>query len=421
MQFDRRRGSFVVGGVNILAVLLLASAIITAEAQAQWTQYGGPGQSFTAESTGLAKEWPAQGPPKLWSRTLGEGHSSILADDGRLYTMYRVGNEERAICLDAATGSTLWEYGYESSPAEGHNSDYGNGPNSTPLLADARLYAIGIAGVMHCLDAGNGKELWSRNLWSDFGANHELFGYSSSPIEYKDTVITLVGGPERSIVAFNKSDGSIAWKNLSFDNSYSTPKVLKIHGKDQLVVFMGSEAIGTDPNNGELKWRYPIENRWKQNITAPVLGDDNTLFVSSLLVGSRGLKLAGNADKTDVEEIWTTEKIQIFFSSAVRIGDYVYACTGKQGGFFLACVNIPTGKIVWRKRGFGRSHVVYADGYLIILDEDGNLGLATATPDDLTVHSKFKPLERPSWTPPTIVGKTLYLRDQHKIMALDLG
>ena len=88
---------------------------------------------------------------------------------------------------------------------------------------------------------------------------------------------------------------------------------------------------------------------------------------------------------------------------------------------FFAAINMKTGKIAWRKRGFSKATCIYADGHLIILDEEGNLALATATPEDFTVHSKFKLFEDTSWTVPTVVGSTMYVRDKHKIMALDLG
>src|SRR6185436_19404183 len=89
-----------------------------------WTQWGGPTRDFHSSSTGLADVWPAAGPPVLWSRPLGTGHSAIVVDDGRLFTMYRSGNgrtkqgpwkdEEVVAALDAKTGATLWEHTYAS-------------------------------------------------------------------------------------------------------------------------------------------------------------------------------------------------------------------------------------------------------------------------------------------------------------------
>ena len=72
--------------------------------------------------------WPESGPQELWSRDLGEGNSAILFDAGRLYTMYRRGEREVVVCLNASSGATVWEFGYEQAPRKGHVSAYGNGP-----------------------------------------------------------------------------------------------------------------------------------------------------------------------------------------------------------------------------------------------------------------------------------------------------
>lgn len=414
--------SFAPRRVAMTTVSIITATLLSTGAQAQWTQFGGPRQAFTADSTGIAKTWPAEGPPKIWARKLGEGYSSILADSGRLYTMYRTDGEERVISLDAATGKTLWEQGYPSSPSASHDDTFGNGPNATPLLTDGRLYTIGIAGLMHCMDAADGKVIWSRQLWKQPRDRHpHKFGYSSSPIEYEDTVITAVGEKYRSIVALNKKDGSIVFEALDFANSYSTPMIVKVHGEDQLVAFMGTEAIGADPRTGELKWLYPMGNEWQHNICPPVVIDENTLFFSTLQVGARGLKLVNRDDKTVVEEIWATRKVRAMYFGWVQIGDHLYGSSGDWGSYLFGAVNARTGKVAWRNREFGHASVVSVDGHLIILEENGTLMLATATPEKLTIHAKAQLLETPSWTVPTVVGRTLYIRDVKNIMALDLG
>ena len=87
----------------------------------------------------------------------------------------------------------------------------------------------------------------------------------------------------------------------------------------------------------------------------------------------------------------------------------------------MSAVNVRTGEIAWCRRDFAKANVILADGRLIILDEDGNLGLASASPDGLEVHAKVPLFEKVSWTVPTVVGKTLFVRDQTTIAAFDLG
>lgn len=131
----------------LAAFLLLQTAAAGAQeaGEGEWPQWAGRNRDFTAESAGLAESWPASGPPELWSRPLGAGHSSILASGGRLFTMYRVSHgdgggapwppREAVVALDAATGATLWEYEYAS---RNQDFDQGAGPHATPLLAGGR-------------------------------------------------------------------------------------------------------------------------------------------------------------------------------------------------------------------------------------------------------------------------------------------
>lgn len=387
-----------------------------------WTQWGGPAQDFKASSKGLASSWPEAGPKKLWSRELGDGYSAILAEKDRLYTMYRTGDDEAVICLDAKSGKTVWEHKYAETPAEGHVDQFGKGPRSTPLVAGNQVFAIGVAGQMSALDKKSGAVQWSVDLWGpEFGGTVLQHGYASSPIEYGDNVIVLVGGENSSIVALKKKDGKVAWKTQSFKNSYATPKIVEIDGQDQIVTFMASEVVGLDPSNGDLKWKYEHGNQFGQNISPPIMSDEDVLFLSSPQAGARGLKVKQNGSANEVEEVWSSKKIQFYHVTTVRIGDYVYGSTGTFAPAFLAAVNINTGEIPWRERGFAKANVLWADGKLFILDEDGYLYMADASPKELKVLAKTKLLDKVAWTVPTIVGKTMYVRDQHNIMAVDLG
>jgi outer membrane protein assembly factor BamB len=159
-----------------------------------------------------------------------------------------------------------------------------------------------------------------------------------------------------------------------------------------------------------------------ENITTPLWNGEDLLFFSAAYnSGSRVLRLAKKDGKTVPEEVWYSRKLRIMHGNAVRVGDYVYGMSGDFGAQLLTCINIRTGEVAWRHRGFKKGNIIYGDGKLIVLDEDGHLALATATPDGLTVHATCKIADYQSWTVPTLVGKTLYVRDRKQIMALNLG
>jgi outer membrane protein assembly factor BamB len=413
--------------------VLAATLLAPGGESAAWRQWGGPTRDFRAPATALDANWPEDGPPRLWSRPLGDGHSAILFDEGRLYTMYRPSRDdaelrarssnatdlEAVICLDAASGKTLWEYRYETPIVD--LLQYGDGPRSTPLIAGDLVFTIGRSGRMLALDKRDGSHVWSLDLWSEaLGGNPLGHGYSSSPIAWGDTVIVPVGGKDASLVSFDQATGEIRWLLPGFRNSYSSPRILEIAGREQLVVFMHEALIGVDPAGGELLWSWSHANQWGHNITMPSVSGD-TIFFSSPQAGARGLRLVPKGDRIEVEQIWSSRRIQFYHASTVQDGDWVYGSIGLTAPAFMTAVNIRTGEIAWRQRGFAKANCIQADGRLVILDENGVLYLAEATPEELTVLARTQLLGRYSWTVPTLVGSTLYARDQNRIVALDLG
>ncbi len=416
------------------ALLLSVLASASAFAESSWRQWGGPHRDFLVETTGLAESWPESGPPVLWSRSLGTGHSGIVADAGRLFTMYRVGNgreragpweeEETVVALDASTGRTLWEHTY---PSKLQDFNFGAGPHASPLLAGGRLFTIGTNKRMHAFDARTGGLLWSHDFVSELGAPSLLIrptvkaGYGCSPIAYEQTVICSVGGPGQSVVAFRQDDGSIAWRSGDFLVSEAPPILIEVEGQTQLVVVGGGGIHGLDPDDGRLLWSLPHDPGNDLNCSTPLFGPDDVLFVSSAYkAGSRAIRLTIEGGATLAEELWFTDRVRFMFLSAVRLGDYVYGTSGDFGPQFLTALDLKTGEAAWRHRGFGRGSLLYADGKAILLDEDGDLALLSLSPDGVTVLSESKVFETTSWTAPILVGTTLYARDREKILALDL-
>src|SRR6185503_5634883 len=287
-------------------IVLVALCFVTAKtALAQdWAQWGGPHRNFISETKGLATTWPAAGPRRLWQRELGEGYSAIAVEHGMLFTMYRKGDNEVAIAIDAATGKTVWEYSYAAPFSPEYDMSMGPGPHATPLISGNFVFTSGATSKLHCLDKKTGKLLWSHDLINEFHGTVRVNGYSCSPIEYKDKIVMMVGGPSSSLMAFNRKDGSVAWKKHDFKNSTSSPIIINVDGQDQLVAFMYGEIVGVDPNNGNLLWSHSHPAEFGLNTSTPVWGPDNLLFISSGYGGgSRVLKLSRAGDKTSVEEV----------------------------------------------------------------------------------------------------------------------
>ena len=414
-------------GESRLFLIILAAGVTAASVAPAappsypWPQWGGPSRDFKPNATDLADRWPADGPGRLWKRELGEGFSAVVADGKRLYTMYRKGNDEIVVALAMDSGKTVWEHRYGAKPYAGQTADFGQGPNATPLILGKRLITVGFTGVMQCLRLDSGERLWSHDLVKEYGGTIQYYGYSNSPIAYDGTIIVLVGGEGYGVVALNPTDGKLVWNSKKYDVSYAAPVLINVDGQDQLVFFTTNEVVGIDPKNGSFLWSHLVVNFCKTNCTSAIWGRDNLLWAATKGVGgTRVLRLTQRNGKTDVKEIWFDRKIRVYHWNAQRIGDRIYTSIGGSKKF-LSVIDIKTGKVVKKRRGFGSTNSVYADGKLILLDDGGRLALARVSPGDISVVSEVQLFDSVTWTPPTLVGKTLIVRDRRSIMALDLG
>ncbi len=400
--------------------LVLAVACATSGLAADWKQWGGPNRSFHAPSSGLAPKWADTGPTALWKRPLGEGYSAIVGDEKTLYTMFRSGDDEHVVCLNAANGETRWQHTYSAPLLPKSDSNFGRGPNATPLLLDDRVVTVGFTGKLYCLNAADGKVLWSHDLYEKFGATFLEFGYSASPLAFRDMVILPIGAKGRSVVALSAADGSIRWESADFDNSYSSPLLVDVNGRPQVTLVMTKQIIGLDAESGKLAWTHPFVNQWDTHCTTPVDCGNGRLFFPSF-GGGVALQVKSNSGgQTDVSELWTTKKVGAGQTNVVCVGDHLYGASGSGRASFLAAVSMKDGKETWRER-VPLATVLYADGRLIVLDENGELSMAAAAPEKLTVASKAALLENKAWTAPTLIGTRLFLRDQKHILAVDLA
>jgi len=388
---------------------------------ADWPQFGGPTRDFRIGSAGLADSWSPEGPEPLWRRPLGEGYSGVAVANRRLFTLYRDGGDEVAIALDPGTGETLWEQRW-SEPDARLNRQYGPGPHSTPLVVAGRVFAVGALGHLAALDAASGRPLWSKELIDELGGTLMDRGYAPSPIAWRDTVIVPVGGSGHAVMAFRQSDGGVVWGSQDFGNAPASPLLIEVGGEPQLVVFMAAGLAGLDPESGALLWSHEHRTRWDLNISLPVWSaKDGVLFYSSAYdAGSGALRLTCQGDRTAVESLWVTNQLRIQFTNAMRIGDVIFGSSGDFGPLPMTAVDAKTGKILWRDRSFGRSSIIHADGKLILLDEDGKLGLARLGDSGLEILGEYQVLDRRTWTPPTLHDRLLFVRDREELLALEL-
>ena len=387
-----------------------------------WTQWGGPHRNFRTEAAGIRDTWPSAGPRVVWKRPLGEGYSSPAVENDILYTMYGRRGEETVLAANAQTGVTLWEHttpmAFQSDAPE-----MGNGPYSTPLIVGSRLFTTGVAGRLQCLDKATGKVVWTQQLWADHGGSKMMYGYASSPIAFRDMVIVPVGGRGKSVMAFNQADGKVLWARHDYGNVYSSPILINIDGLEQVVSLMDGALIAVNPHNGDLQWQTPFTADYSIAVATPLWSEGNLLFISAEYnAGAKVIELRRNGNQTTAKELWSSNRYRLHHGNAMRIGETLYFTSGGKGSQpFLTAVDVRTGEQRWQERSIGKATFVWADQKLITLDQDGTLMIAHPSPEGFKISAKAPVLTKLAWTPPTLVGTRLYVRDRREMVALDLG
>jgi outer membrane protein assembly factor BamB len=394
-----------------VALLALASQAM-AQTAAIWPQWRGPNRDGISKETGLLKQWPAEGPPLVWKAGgAGRGYSSFSISDGKLFTMGLRGDREFVIAFDVATGKEAWA----TPNGSAFRNDRGDGPRGTPTIDGDRLYALGGNGQLSALEVKTGKIVWTKNVLKEFGGSNITWGISESPLVLGNKVLVNPGGPNASIVALNKTDGSVIWKSQSDRAGYSSAIPVEINGATQVVFFTSERAVGLDAKDGRLLWEYARPANNVANVATPIVRA-NRVFISSDYGTGGGVVEIKPDNKA--QEIWFTKDMRNHHSSSVLIGDYLYGFSSA----ILTAIQFDTGEIAWRDRSVGKGSLVYADGNLYCFSENGVVGLVEATPAGYKEKGRFRiPQDSlPTWTHPVVAGGRLYLRDQDTIYAFDV-
>ena len=398
----------------LLAIVVLVGVVHEATAQpgANWPQWRGPNRDGVSKETGLLKQWPAEGPPLAWKASgAGRGYSSFSVANGKLYTMGLRGDREFVAAFDIATGKEAWSTAHGSA----FRNDRGDGPRGTPTVDGDRIYALGGAGDLSCLDARTGKIVWTKNVLKEFGSSNITWGISESPLVIGNKVLVNAGGPGASIVALNKADGSVIWKSQSDEAGYSSGIPMQINGLTQVIFFTAERAVGLDVKDGRLLWEYARPSNRTANVATPIV-KANRVFISSDYGTGGGVVEIKPDNKA--EEIYFTKDMRNHHSSSVLIGDHLYGFSGA----VLTAMKFDTGEIAWRDRSVGKGSLVYADGNLYCFSENGVVGVVEATPTGYKEKGRFRIQQDslPTWSHPVVAGGRLYLRDQDTIYAYDV-
>jgi outer membrane protein assembly factor BamB len=413
-----------------LAIAGCCCLFTTSAWAADWPQWQGPNRDGKSADTGLLKEWPKEGPALAWKITgLGGGYSGPSIAAGRIFGMSNRGEDEVAWALSETDGKELWAT--PLGPAFKQSWPQGKeGPGCTPTVDGERLYVVGLAGDLSCLQVKDGKIMWQRSLQKDFGGSLPTWSYRESPLVDGDKVICTPGGPEATLVALDKLTGKTIWQSRVPDGpkaAYTSAIALDFDGQRQYVQLTQKTLVGVAASDGKFLWRYDRPANTHGIICSTPLCHEGLVFAASAYGAGGGLvklsKDAGGGVKA--EEVWFSKKMQNHHGGMIVLDGCLYGANGGNEGGSLVCLDFQTGNVLWdgRDSGVAKGSLALADGRLYYRTENGTMLLIEPNAKQYIERGRFEQPDRskqPAWTHPVIANGKLYLRDQDVLLCYDV-
>jgi outer membrane protein assembly factor BamB len=384
-----------------------------APARAEWPGFRGPARDSVIRNVRIETDWAASPPTEVWRRPVGPGWSSFSVRGDLFYTQEQRGEEEIVSCYRLSTGEPVWRH---RDTVRFYESNGGAGPRATPTIDSDRIYAHGATGILNVLDADSGKLLWSRHVAKDTNRALPIWGFASSPLIVDDLVVVAASG---TLAAYDKTSGDLRWKGPSYGGSYSSPHRVTLDGVDQIVLLGGPGTISVSPADGKVLWIH----EWVPGpIVQPAVTEDGDLLVNAIAatggIGTRRLHVTREGDAWKLEERWTTNGLKPYFNDFVVHKGHAFGFDGA----ILSSINLQDGKRNWKGGRYGNGQMILLaeQDLLLVLSEDGELALVSATTDGYREIARFTALDGKSWNHPVLVGSTLLVRNGEEMAAFRL-
>jgi hypothetical protein len=428
--------------------------LTTRKSGTDWPGFLGPLGTGVSPEKGIIAPWPKEGLSLAWHKRIGTGYGMPAISRGRLFLFDREKDKARLSCLKSETGELLWKFEYVTDYEDYYG--YNTGPRCSPVIDDDRVYIFGSEGMLHCLRVVDGKLVWKVDTRSQFGVIQNFFGVASTPSIEGNLLLVVVGGsPTGSdkvgfgelkgngsgMVAFDKHTGAVKYKITDELAGYASPVLATIHGRRWCFILGRSGLTGFQPDTGAVDFHFLWRARALESVNAanPVVVDDKVFISETYGPGSALLKVrpGGYAVVWSDADKRFDKAMQCHWSTPIFSDGYVYGESGRHSqNADFRCIEMATGKVMWRVPGLTRVSALMVDKHLICLTEEAELGLVKVNPNkcelvsilDLKVPQATKSgggaasavVKPPCWAAPILAHGMLYIRGRDELVCLEL-
>ena len=426
---------------EVLNVDVAAATDLSNREGSDWPCFLGPDRNGASRETEINADWNRSPPKMLWHQKVGTGYAAPTIAKGRLLLYHRVPNPansaefvERLSCFHSETGETLWQVDFPTDYKD--LNGYGDGPRSTPVVDNGRVFLLSPSGVFRCLQLLDGKIMWDLDLVGDFGCELPVYGMGASPVVFGDLVLVTAGGKKgneqaKTVVALDKTNGVFRFGVGDYPASYATPVVVERLGRPWCFVFSQDGLFSFNPDTQKIDFEFP----WRSNITgsvnaaSPVVSEDRVFVTESYRNGGAMLQFGQATPAT----VWADSKrvrdkiMACHWNTPILKQGLLYGCSGRhRSAGVLKCVDWATGQTRWTMKLDGRSSLTYVDQHFVNQSESGLLTLFRATDAGYIEAGRLDQTNAeivpsyPAWNAPVIAKRIMYLRGKHELIAYDL-
>ena len=415
----------------LLCVCFIFTLTVSAQEPENWTRFRGPNGQGISKAKDLPVQWGTDENIAWKADIPGEGWSSPIVWNNHVFltTATEDGKNCHVIAVDFKTGKILWNKIVFTQMPQQHRHDMNSYATPTPVTDGKTVFAVFSGGSFVALDF-NGNILWINNDL-DFYSEH---GMGTSPILYGDLLLLAVNHSNKGepkalgwqepwdksyLLALDKNTGKERWRGMRGLSriAHSTPAIMQVNGKDQIISPAGNVIQGFDPTDGKLIWT--VDNNGEPCVPSVVIGDGLVYASTTNRAPIRAVRPDGQGNSTATHIAWEQEGYTPMISSFLYVKPFLYTCPDNR----VCCLDATTGEFLWQIRlGGGQLNPspLYADGKIYILSEQGTTTVLNPSDDpkkpaEIIASNKLNELSRASIA---VAGKQLIIRTASQLWCI---